>query len=77
MRRRIADAALEHLFAEKRGLPCSEGAMLLRVFAGQRPSDFAFLQPRDLMDIRSSAFAGIPEWDAFSAHYATCERCHA
>ena len=78
MRKLVAGAALEHLFAEEQqGSPCPEGTVLLRVFADQRPADFAFLQPRDLTDIRSSTFAGIPEWDAFSAHYARCERCHA
>jgi hypothetical protein len=73
----VSDAALDRLFSEDEGLPCPEGALLLRVFAEQRPADFAFLQPHDLIDLRNSAFTGIPEWHAFSDHYASCERCNA
>ena len=30
------------------------------------------------MDLSNSAFAGIPEWDAFSSEpYDSCERCNA
>jgi hypothetical protein len=77
MRERISDTALDHLFAENKGLPCPKGTALLRAFAEQRPADFAFLQPHDLMDLQNSAFTGIPAWDAFSDHFATCERCNA
>jgi len=77
MREPIPDAALEHLFAVDEGFPCLKGTALLRAFAEQRPADFAFLQPHDLIDLRNSAFTGIPEWDAFSEHFATCERCNA
>ena len=73
----VSDAALERLFEEDDGLPCSEGTALLRAFAELRPADFALLQPHDLIDLRSSAFTVIPEWDLFSEHYATCECCNA
>ena len=68
---------LESLFPVDDGLPCPEGTGLLLAFAKERPTDFTFLEPSDLGDLRNSAFAGIPEWDAFSEHYGTCERCHA
>jgi hypothetical protein len=77
MQEPVSNAALEHLFSADEGLPCSEGTELLRAFAGHRPADFAFLQRNDLVDLRNSAFDGIPEWDAFSQHYGTCERCNA
>lgn len=77
MRRRSAQAAIEHLFAVEEGLPCPEGTALLLAFARNRPTDFAFLQPSDLTDFTNSAFTGIPEWDAFSEHYGSCGRCNA
>jgi hypothetical protein len=76
MRRRVSDAALEHLFPVDEGLPCPEGTALLRTFAENRPSDFAYLKPSDLADL-SSAFAGIVEWDDFSEHYGSCGLCNA
>jgi hypothetical protein len=30
-----------------------------------------------LIDLHNSAFAGIPEWDAFSQHYGSWESCNA
>jgi hypothetical protein len=77
MRRRVSDAALEHLFPVDKGLPCPEGTALLRAFAENRPSDFVFLKPSDLVDLSNSAFAEIAEWDAFAEHYGTCGLCHA
>jgi hypothetical protein len=77
MRRRVSDTALEHLFPVAEGLPCSEGTALLRAFAENRPSDFAYLRPSDLVDLSNSAFAGIVEWDAFSEHYGSCGLCDA
>jgi hypothetical protein len=53
-------AALEHLFAKSQGKLCPEGAMLLRTFAERRPFGFPFLRPQDLIDLRTSAFTGIP-----------------
>jgi hypothetical protein len=76
MRRRVSDAALEHLFPVDEGLPCPEGTALLRTFAENRPSDFPCLKPSDLADL-SSAFAGIVEWDDFSEHYGSCGLCNA
>jgi hypothetical protein len=77
MRRRVSDAALEHLFPVDEGLPCPEGTALLRAFAENRPSDFAYLEPSDLVDLSNSAFAGIVEWDDFSEHYVSCGLCNA
>lgn len=76
MRDSISDATLENLFGVDKGPPCSQGTTLLRAFAESRPADFAFLKPDDLVDLRNSAFAGIPEWDAFAEHYATCGMCN-
>ena len=71
------DRRIEALFAVGEGTPCSEGKELLRSVAIQRPTDFAFLQPQDLIDLRNSAFAGILEWEAFVHHYVSCELCNA
>ena len=68
---------LEGLFPVDEGLPCPAGTALLRSFAETRPADFNFLKPCDLVDLRGSAFAGIPEWEAFSEHYGSCELCNA
>jgi hypothetical protein len=65
------------LFGIDDGLPCLQGTGLLRTFAEARPDDFHFLKPADLLDLKNSAFEGIPEWDAFAEHYATCELCNA
>jgi len=48
--RRRTEAAIKPLFAVDEGLPCPEGTALLLAFAKNRPSDFAFLQPSDLID---------------------------
>ena len=71
------ERALERLCVTVAGIPCFHGIRLLRSFAEARPTDFAFLEPGDLLDLTTSGFAGIPEWDSFAEHYATCERCHA
>ena len=71
------DARLEALFPVDDGLPCPEGTALLRAFAEARFTDFAFLKPSDLADLHNSAFAGIPEWDAFADHFSSCEECNA
>jgi len=76
MRERRSDAALEHLFVHE-DRPCPEGAALLRVFAETRPSDFAFLKSGDFGDLSNPAFSGIPEWEAFAAHYGSCRCCRA
>jgi hypothetical protein len=57
--------------------PCDEGAELLRSFAIARPADFEFLDASDIRDRASWAFEGIPEWDAFAEHMATCRLCRA
>lgn len=73
----VSDEKLADLFPSDEGLPCPEGKELLHAFVEHRPSDFAFLKATDLVDLSSSAFDGIPEWDSFSAHYGSCELCHA
>ena len=55
----------------------AEGTALLQAFAENRPSDFAYLKPGDLVDRSNSAFAGIVEWDDFSEHYGSCGLCNA
>jgi len=70
------DEALNTLFSPKAG-PCREGKELLRSFAESRPEDFDFLQASDVGSGTNSAFAGIPEWDAFAEHFASCRSCHA
>lgn len=68
---------LEVLFPGDGGLPCPVGTTLFRVFAKARPADLPYLKPGDLVDLRNSAFAAIPEWEAFSRHYGSCEHCNA
>jgi hypothetical protein len=74
---RNAEKLLGPPFQLDEGLPCPVGTNLLLAFAEARPADFAFLTPRDLIDLRNSAFASIPEWDKFSEHYGSCELCNA
>ena len=38
-------------------------------------ADYTFLEPKDFSDLRSSAFAGIAEWDSFAEHVLGCTRC--
>lgn len=54
---------------------CTTGWRLLQQFRQSRPNDYEFLQARDFIDLRTSAFDGIPEWDAFVQHYESCESC--
>lgn len=54
---------------------CPEGMDLLRRFEDARPNDFAFLQEQDLIDLGTSAFAGIAQWEAFTEHCGRCEEC--
>jgi hypothetical protein len=77
MRKRTSDSAFQYLSELHEGLPCPEGTALLRTFAEKRPSDLAFLEPGDLAVSSNSAFAGIPEWDAFADHYKACGMCNA
>jgi hypothetical protein len=69
--------ALYDLFPQGTEHLCQQAKDLLRSFAESRPADFSFLQADDLRSAANSAFAGIPEWDAFQEHYASCRRCHA
>jgi hypothetical protein len=71
------DRAIDGLFIADDKRPCPVGTALLRDFAVSRPVDFGFLESQDLIDPTNCAFTGIVEWDSFSAHYATCERCNA
>jgi hypothetical protein len=71
------DCAIHRLFAAGDGRPCAVGTALIRDFAAARPADFGFLESQDFVDHANCAFTGIAEWDIFSEHYATCERCHA
>ena len=80
MRMHVSDVrlatTLEGSFPVDDGLPCPKRTALLRAFAEALPTDFGFLKPNDLVDLRNSAFAGIPEWEAFSRHYGSCELCN-
>jgi hypothetical protein len=71
------DRAIESLFEVDDGRPCPRGNELLRNFALNRPQDFEFLRPSDLVDLSTCSFAGISEWDAFAQHFGTCELCNA
>ena len=55
--------------------PCDVGTRLLEEFADARSADYTFLEPKDFSDLRSSAFAGIPEWDRFANHVLGCTLC--
>jgi hypothetical protein len=68
---------LKTLFEADEGLPFPVGKTHLYVFAIARPANFIFLKPGDLSDLHNSAFAGIPERDAFSEHYGFYELCNA
>ena len=54
---------------------CPVGMDLLRRFEAARPNENAFLQAQGFVDLSTSAFDGIPEWDAFTEHRQTCEDC--
>ena len=54
---------------------CAVGLDLLRRFEAARAKDYAFLQAQDFVDFSTSAFVGIPEWDAFTEHCEMCEDC--
>ncbi len=54
--------------------PCDVGTRLLEKFARIRPADYTFLEPKEFSDLRSSAFAGIAEWDSFAEHVLGCTR---
>ena len=55
--------------------PCDLGTRLLEEFAEASSADYTSLEPKDLAILRSSAFAGIPEWDRFADHVLGCTRC--
>ena len=55
--------------------PCELGRDLLLKLAAARPSDHSFLEPRDFLDLRNSAFSGISGWDVFAEHVSQCSRC--
>ena len=55
--------------------PCNVGRRFLEEFARARPADYTFLEPKDFIDLRSSAFGGIAEWDTFAEHVLGCSRC--
>ena len=56
---------------------CLVGLELLRRFEAARPNDSAFLELQDLTNLGTSAFGGIPEWDAVAEHCGTCRGCKA
>ncbi len=55
--------------------PCDLGTRLLEEFAAARPEGYTFLETKEFSDLRSSAFAGIPERDAFADHVQQCIGC--
>jgi len=63
---------LDDLLPQGTEILCQQAKLLLRSFAESRPADFSFLQADDLRSARNAAFAGIPEWDTFQEHYASC-----
>lgn len=54
---------------------CPLGMDMLRRLEAARPNDYSFLQAQDFADLSTSAFDGIPEWDAFTEHCRACEDC--
>jgi len=77
---RFSEAAFEEildlLWSVEDDPPCPEGTRLLRAFAEARFTDFSFLKPQDMVDLRNCAFIGIPEWDAFADHFSACSSCN-
>jgi len=71
------DSELKRAFKIRSDSLCRQGAGLLWAFAEARPTDIAFLQETDMCDRTNYAFTGIPEWDAFAEHYASCKHCNA
>ena len=55
---------------------CEEGMRLLHQFWEKHPDSYAYLRPQDFVELNSPAFSGIPEWDAFAHHFATCRNCN-
>ena len=39
--------------------PCMHGMQLLEEFAAAHPVDYSYIEPRDFVDLATSAFAGI------------------
>jgi hypothetical protein len=72
---RLSDASMGYLFPKGKGAPCAHGIELLFAFMMERPTDLSFLERGDFVDLESSGFAGIPEWDEFVRHYTTCVHC--
>lgn len=56
---------------------CQVGMDLLQRFREARPTNCSFLHAKDIVDLSTSAFQGIPKWDAFAEHCDTCEDCNA
>jgi hypothetical protein len=69
------EAIFDILWPQEKQSLCKEGNRLLKHFAVTRPADVSFLKPDDIVDLRSSGFAGIPEWEAFTSHISTCKNC--
>jgi hypothetical protein len=55
--------------------PAMLGRASFEEFARARPADYTFLEPQDFSDLRSSAFAGIAQWDSFAEHVIGCTLC--
>jgi hypothetical protein len=76
---RFSEAAFEEildsLWTAEDDPPCPEGIQLLHAFAEARFTDFGFLKPQDMIDLRNCAFIGIPEWDVFADHFSICPGC--
>jgi len=70
------EEVLRSLWMAEEQPPCAVGTGLLRAFAETRPTDFSFLKAQDMVDLRNSAFQGIPEWDAFTDHVSACPSCN-
>jgi len=70
------EEVLGTLWTAEENPPCAVGTGLLRAFAEARPADFSFLKAEDIVDLRNSAFQGIPEWDAFTHHFSACPSCN-
>jgi hypothetical protein len=54
---------------------CQNGKTQLEALADARPIDFTFLEAADFVNLQSSGFARIEEWDAFATHSRSCPVC--
>jgi len=71
------NAQLQPVLGEGFGLPASpDGMVLLKDFAGKRPTLFLCIRLEDFINLDSETLIGISEWKALTKHVLVCPRCH-